>query len=100
MEIAKELFDKIKNKFGETVEEEQKIKQLRTIEQKKRTCNKYIQEFKKIAWESGYERQPLIKEFKKGLSGALKRKLAEAESSPSMIEEWQKRVVRLDRNQR
>ena len=49
VEIAKELFDKMKNKFGETVEEEQKIKQLRTIEQKKRTCNKYIQEFKKIA---------------------------------------------------
>jgi len=30
----------------------------------------------------------------------LRRKLAEAETSPSMIEEWQKRAVRLDRNQR
>ena len=30
----------------------------------------------------------------------LRKKLAEAESSPNTIEEWQKRLVRLDRNQR
>jgi len=53
-----------------------------------------------MAQGSSYERHPLIEEFKRKLSRALKRKLAEAESSPSMIEEWQKRVVRLDRNQR
>ena len=29
---AKELFSKMKNKFGEIVEKEQKIEQLRTIE--------------------------------------------------------------------
>ena len=48
VEIAKELFGKMRNKFGETVEEKQKIEQLRTIEQEKRICNKYIQEFKKV----------------------------------------------------
>ena len=30
----------------------------------------------------------------------IRKKLAEAKSSPSTIEEWQKRVVRLDKNQR
>ena len=78
METAEELFHKMKNEFRETEEEERKIKQLRTIEQGRRTCNEYIQEFKKIA-RSSYERWPLIKEFKRGLSGALRRKLAEAD---------------------
>ena len=100
IEMAKKLFGKISNEFGEMAEEERKIEQLRTIEQRRRTYDKYIQEFKKIARGSSYERQPLIEEFKRGLSRVLRRKLAEAENPPSTIEEWQERVVRLDRNQR
>jgi len=49
------LFTKIRNDFGKTLEEERKIEQLRTIEQGNRTCNEYVQEFKKVARESGYE---------------------------------------------
>ena len=60
--------------------------------------NEYIQKFKKIARGSGYKRQSLIEEFKRWLNKELRRKLAE--SSPSSIEEWQERSVRLDRNQR
>jgi len=52
---------------------------LRTIEQSGRTCDEYMQEFKKIARESSYKRRPLIKEFKRGLNGAIRRKLAEVE---------------------
>jgi len=55
VEIVEELFSKIKNEFEETVEEERKVEQLRTIEQERRMCNKYVQEFKKIARESGYK---------------------------------------------
>jgi len=55
VETVKELFSKIKNEFEETVEEERKVEQLRTIEQERRMCNKYVQEFKKIARESGYK---------------------------------------------
>jgi len=61
---------------------------LRTIEQERRTCDEYVQEFKKVVRGSGYERWPLIEEFKRGLSKVLRRKLAEAENSPSTIEEW------------
>jgi len=100
VESVEQLFTKIRNDFGETLEEKRKIEQLRTIEQEVRTCDEYMQEFKKIARGSGYEGRPLIEEFKRGLNGTIRRKLAEAEKLPTTIGEWQKRVVRLDRNQR
>ena len=87
VEMAEELFSKMRNEFGETVEEERKVEQLRTIEQGERIYNKYVQEFKKIARENRYKGQPLIEEFKRGLSGGIRRKLAEAESPPCMIKE-------------
>jgi len=100
VESVEQLFAKIRHNFGETSEEKRKIEQLRTIEQGGRTCNEYMQEFKKIARGNGYERRPLIKEFKRGLNRAIRRKLAEAEELPTTIGEWQERMVRLDRNQR
>jgi len=107
VESAEQLFTKIRNDFGETSEEKRKIEQLRTIEQGgrtieqgERTCDEYVQEFKKITRGSSYEGRPLIEEFKRGLNGAIRRKLAEAEELPSTIGEWQEKAVRLDRNQR
>ena len=100
IEMAEELFGKMRNKFGEMVEEERKIEQLRTIKQGGRTCHEYVQEFKKVVRESSYKGWPLIKEFKRGLSRVLRRKLVEAENPPSTIEEWQERAVRLDQSQR
>jgi len=81
------LFTKIRNEFREIIEEERKVEQLRTIEQRGKTCNKYVQEFKKIARESSYERRPFIEEFKRGLNGAIRRKLAKAEELPTTIGE-------------
>jgi len=100
VESVEKLFTKIRNDFGKMSEEERKIEQLRTIEQGGRTYGEYVQEFKKVAKGSGYEGRPLIEEFKRGLSGAIRGKLAEAEEPPSTIGEWQERAVRLDRNQR
>ena len=57
VESAEQLFAKIRNDFRETSEEERKIEQLRTIEQGGRTYNEYVQEFKKVARESSYERR-------------------------------------------
>ena len=48
MKMVEELFGKMRNKFREIAEEEQKIEQLRTIKQKRRTYDEYIQEFKKV----------------------------------------------------
>ena len=64
VESAEQLFAKIRDDFGETLEKERKIEQLRTIEQGGRTCDEYVQEFKKVARRSSYERRPLIEEFK------------------------------------
>ena len=64
VESVEQLFIKIRNNFGETLEEERKIEQLRTIEQGGRTYDEYVQEFKKVARGSGYEGRPLIEEFK------------------------------------
>ena len=100
VDTVEKLFTKIRNDFGETSEEERKIEQLRTIEQGGRTCDEYVQEFKKVTRGSSYEGRPLIEEFKRGFNGPIRRKLAEAEEPPSTIEEWQERAVRLDRNQR
>jgi len=99
VETVEQLFLKIRNDFGKTSKKERKIEQLRTIEQGGRTCNEYVQEFKKVTRESSYEGQPLIEEFKRGLNGAIKRKLAETEEPPSTIGEWQEKAVKLDRNQ-
>jgi len=54
VDTVEKLFTKIRNNFGETSEEERKIEQLRTIEQAGRTCDEYMQEFKKVARGSGY----------------------------------------------
>ena len=48
VKTVEELSSKMRNKFEETVEEKKKIEQLRTIEQEKRTCDKYVQVFKKM----------------------------------------------------
>jgi len=42
VESAEQLFTKIRNDFGKTLKKERKIEQLRTIEQGKRTCDKYM----------------------------------------------------------
>jgi len=47
-----------------------------------------VQEFKKTARGNSYEGRPLIKEFKQGLNGAIRRKLAKAEKPPTTIGEW------------
>jgi len=100
VDTVEKLFTKIRNNFGEMLKEDKKIEQLWTIEQEGRTCNKYVQEFKKVTRRSGYEGRPLIEEFKRELNGTIRRKLAKAEEPPTTIGEWQEKVVRLDRNQR
>ena len=100
VDTVEKLFTKIRNNFREMSEEERKIEQLRTIEQGGRTCDEYVQEFKKVARESSYAGRPLIEEFKRRLNRAIRRKLAKEEEPPTTIGEWQEKAVRLDRNQR
>ena len=83
----KELFEKIMEEFGKFDEESRKVDKLRLLVQGPRTCNKYVQEFKRASRGSGYEGRALIDKFKRGLNGTIRRRLAEAESPPSTITE-------------
>ena len=58
---TEQLFTKIRDNFGETSEEERKIEQLRTIEQGGRTCDRYVQEFKKVARGAAMKEDPSLK---------------------------------------
>ena len=40
----------------------------------------FVQDFKRIVRGSRYEGCPLIKEFKRGMNGAIRRKLMEVEN--------------------
>ena len=42
-----------------------KVNKLRLLEQGRRTCDEYVQVFKKVSRESSYKGRPLIEEFKK-----------------------------------
>jgi len=88
VETVEELFTKMQEEFGEFDKESRKVDELRLLEQKGRTCDEYIQVFKNVSRESGYEGRPLIEEFKRGLNGNIRRRLVEAKSPLVTIEEW------------
>jgi len=100
VETMEELFEKMREEFREFDKESRKADELRLLTQGSKTCDEYIQEFRRAARGSRYEGRALINRFKEGLNGTIKRKLAEVESLPSTITEWQERVVKLDRNTR
>ena len=48
--------------------------------------------------ENEYKKRLLVEEFKRGINGAIRKKLIEAENQPGSIEQWYKRTTALDRN--
>ena len=88
MEMVEELFTKMREEFGEFNEESRKVDELRLLKQGERTCNEYVQIFKKVSRGSSYERRPLVEEFKRGLNGNIRRRLVEAELPPVTINKW------------
>ena len=99
-ESIEEFFTSLKKEFGRGEEESVKAVELRKMEQGGRTIEEYVQEFKRVARESGYESRPLVEEFKRGMNGGIRRKLIEGENLPTSIEQWYRRATALDRNWR
>ena len=60
----------------------------------------FVQEFRRVVRDSGYKRRLLIKEFKIGINGIIRRKLIKAECSPKSIKQWYKRTTNLDKDWR
>jgi len=99
-EIIGEFLAEIKREFSGGEEELVKAAELRKMEQGGKTMEEFVQEFKKAARGSRYEGRPLVEEFKRGMNGTIRRKLMEAEDQPGSIEQWYRRAMALDRNQR
>ena len=99
-ESVKEFLTSLRKEFGGGEEEATKAAELRRIEQGGKTMEEYVQEFKRIARGSGYEGRLLVEEFKRGMNGGIRRKLMEAENLPTLIEQWYRRAMALDRNWR
>ena len=97
-ETVGEFLADVKKKFGGDDEESVKVTELRRLEQGNKMMEEFIQEFKRVARGSGYERCPLIEEFKQGMNSMIRRKLMEAEQQPGTIEQWYNRAMALDRN--
>jgi len=99
-ETVGEFLAEIKKKFGGGEEELVKTVELRKLEQEGRSMEEFVQEFKRAARGSGYERRPLVEEFKREMNGIIRRKLMEAENQSGSIEQWYRRAMTLDRNWR
>ena len=99
-ESVEEFLAEIKKEFGEGDKESVKVAELKKIEQRSKTMEEFVQEFKRIARESSYEGHPLIEEFKWGMNGNIRRNLMEAENQPATVEYWFKRATTLDQNRR
>ena len=99
-ESVEEFLTCLKKEFGGGEEESVKAAELRKLEQGGKTMEEFVQEFKRAARESGYEGRPLVKEFKRGMNGGIRRKLMETENPPASIKQWYRRAMALDRNWR
>ena len=97
---VEEFLISLKKKFSRGEKESVKAAELRKLEQRGKTMEEFIQEFKRAARESGYEGRPLVEEFKKGMNGGIRRKLMESKNPLGSIEQWYKRATALDRNWR
>ena len=97
-ESAEEFLISLKKEFGRREKESVKAVELRKLEQRGRTMKEFIQEFKRAARRSRYKGRPLVEEFKRGMNGAIRRRLMEAENPLTSIKQWYRRAMALDRN--
>ena len=99
-EMMGEFLAAIKKEFEGGEEESVKAAELRKLEQRGRTIEEFVQEFKRATRGSGYKGRPLVEEFKREMNGIIRKKLMEAKNQPSSIEQWYQRATALDRNWR
>ena len=74
-----EFLSDLKEGFGRENDKKMKVVELKKVEQRSRTIEKFVQEFRRITRESRYEERLLIEEFKREMSEIIRRKLMEVE---------------------
>ena len=57
----------IKKEFGREDKEIVKIAELKRLKQGGKKIKKFMQEFRRVARDSGYEKRPLVEEFKRDM---------------------------------
>ena len=75
---AGEFLADIRKEFGGGHEETIKIAELKRLEQRGKTIEEFVQEFRRAARGSGYEGRPLMEEFKRRMNGTICCRLIEA----------------------
>jgi len=99
-ESVGEFLAAIKKEFEGEEKELVKVAELKKLEQEGRIMEEFVQEFKRATRENGYEERPLVEEFKRGISRAIKQKLMEAERPPTSIKQWYECTTNLNRHWR
>jgi len=95
-----EFLSDLKEEFDGGDDKMIKMAELKKVEQESKTMEEFVQEFERVARKSGYKRQLLIEEFKRGMNGVIRRKLIEIERPPRSIDKWYKCTTNLDRHWR
>ena len=93
-----EFFADIRKEFRGKDKEAIKVVELRRLEQRGRTIEEFVQEFRRATRESGYKGRPLIEEFKKRINRMIRKKLMEAERPLMSTEQWYEHATNLDRH--
>ena len=96
-EIVGEFLMDIRKEFREGNKKSTNIAELKRLEQRRKTMEEFVQEFKRVARESKYEGCLLIEEFKRGINRMIRRKLMEAERPSTSIEQWYEWATNLNR---
>ena len=76
--VGKFLVD-LKKKFSEGDNKTMKVAELKKVEWRSRTIEKFIQKFRRATRESRYKERLLVGKFKRGMNGVIRRKLIEVE---------------------
>ena len=95
-ESAGEFLAELKKEFGGGNKKAVKMAELRRLEQRGRMMEEFVQEFRRAVRGSGYKGRPLVEEFERGMSRAIRRKLMEVEKPPTSIEQWYEHATNLD----
>ena len=99
-ETVEEFLSEIKKEFGGGDKEIVKVAELKRLEQRGKTIEEFVQEFRRAVRGNEYKERPLVEEFKRGINGTVHQILMESEQQPTSIEQWYNRAVALDRNWR
>ena len=93
-----EFLSDLKEEFSSGDDKMIKVTELKKIEQGSKTIEKFVQEFRRAAKESRYERRLLVEEFKREINEMIRRKLMEVEKPLRNIDQQYECATNLDRH--